>query len=78
MRLVRQVKITFLSGLSFCLRPSAKDQGITSVLVLVLVVLVLVLVLVDVVHHVVHFVIKRNLREKLLPSWDSNLGPSEH
>ena len=73
MRLVRQVKITFLSGLSFCLRASAKDQGITSVLVLVL-----VLVLVDVVHHVVHFVIKRNLREKLLPSWDSNLGPSEH
>ena len=45
----------------FCLRPLAKDQGITWV-----VVLVLVLVLV-VVHHLVHFLIKRNLSEKNYP-----------
>ena len=45
---------------SFCLRPSAKDQGITWV----------VLVL-----HLVHILIKRNLREKNLPSRDSKLGP---
>ena len=43
----------------FCLRPLVKDQGITWVVVVV-VVLVLVLVLCL----LVHFVIKRNLREK--------------
>ena len=37
---------------NFCLRPSAKDQGITSVVFLVVLV------------HLVHFLIKRNLREK--------------
>ena len=36
----------------FCLRPSAKDQGITFVFVVVL------------VHHLVHFLFKRNLSEK--------------
>ena len=41
----------------FCLRPSAKDQGITSVVVVVVVVVVLF-------HHLVYFPIKRNLREK--------------
>ena len=46
----------------FCLQPSAKDQGITCVVV------VLVLL------HLVHFLIKRNLREK---SRDSNLGPPD-
>ena len=40
----------------FSLRPSAKDQGITGV-----VVLVLVLVL---VHHLVHFLFRINLSEK--------------
>ena len=48
----------------FCLRPSAKDQGITwVVVVLVVAVVVLVLVLL----HLVHFLIKRNLREKKSP-----------
>ena len=39
----------------FCLRPSAKDQGITWVVVLVLLVVLLLLV---------HFLFKRNLSEK--------------
>ena len=47
----------------FCLRPSAKDQGITWVVVVVLVLVVLVLVLL----HLVHFLIKRNLRENKTP-----------
>ena len=62
--LVRQVsglkqitKVRFVAD--FCLRPSAKDQGITRV---VLVAAVLVLV-----HHLVHFLIKRNLSEKNSP-----------
>ena len=42
----------------FCLRPSAKDQGITLV-ILVLVVLVL--------HLLVHFLFKRHLSEKKSP-----------
>ena len=46
----------------FCLRPSAKDQGITLVVLVVL-------------HHLVHFLIKRYLVKKYLPSWDSNRGP---
>ena len=41
----------------FCLRPSAKDQGITWVVVLVVV-----------LHHLVHFHYKRNLSEKKSPS----------
>ena len=45
---------------NFCLRPPAKDQGITRVVVDVDVVVVLVLVL----HHLVHFLFKRNLSEK--------------
>ena len=44
---------------NFCLRPSAKHQGITWV-----VVVVLLLVLVLVVLHLVHFLITRNLRGK--------------
>ena len=43
----------------FCLRPLAKDQGITSVAVVVFVVVVAV-----VVRHLVHFLFKRNLSEK--------------
>ena len=43
----------------FCLRPSAKDQGITSVGVVVVVILLLLLL----VLYLVHFLIKRNLRE---------------
>ena len=39
----------------FCLRPWAKDQGITWVGVVLLLVLV---------HHLVHFLFKRNLKEK--------------
>ena len=39
----------------FCLRPSARDQGITCLVDLVLVVLV---------RHLVHFLFKRNLSEK--------------
>ena len=52
----------------FFLQPSAKDQGITWVVV----VLVLVLVLV----HLVHFLFERNLSEKKYPGWESNRGPS--
>ena len=43
--------------MAFCLRPSAKDQGITWV----------VLVVVLVLHHLVHFLFKRNLSEKKSP-----------
>ena len=53
--------------LYFCLRPSTKEQGITQVVV-VLVVL----------FHLSHFFIKRALREKILPSCDTNLGPLLH
>ena len=52
----------------FCLQPSAKDQGITRVVV---VLLVLVLVL-----HLVHFFIKRNLREKNSPQTGYKPGTS--
>ena len=41
--------------LTFCLRPSAKDQGITWVVAVLLVLLV---------HHLVHFLLKINLCEK--------------
>ena len=50
----------------FCLRPSAIGQGIAWVVVLLVVVL-----------HLVHFLIKRNLREKFLPGPDLNLGPPD-
>ena len=53
----------------FCLRPLAKDQGITRVVVVLLVLLVL--------HLLVYFLIKRNLREKISPSRYSNLGPPD-
>ena len=43
-----------LSNNRYCLRPSAKDQGITWVVV----------VLVVLLHHLVHFLIKRNLNAK--------------
>ena len=43
-----------------CLRPTAKDLGITRV---------------DVVFHLSHFLFKRNLSEKYLPGRDSNRGP---
>ena len=55
----------------FCLRPLAKDQGITWVFVVVLVVVLVVH------HHLVHFLFKRNLSEKNIPDWESNRGPSE-
>ena len=50
--------------LPFCLRPSAKDKGITWVVVLVVL-----------VHHLVHFLIKRNLSGKKfsragIQTWD--------
>ena len=51
--------------LYFCLRPSAKDQGITWAVVVVVLVLA---------HHLVHFLLKINLSE-FLPSWESNRGP---
>ena len=54
--------------LGFCLRPLAKDQGITSVVFVAIVV---------VVHHLVHFLFKRNLSEKNLPDLESNRGPSD-
>ena len=44
----------------FCLWPSAKEQGITQVVVLVVVGLVLVLVLV--LFHLYHFLFKRDLK----------------
>ena len=47
-----------------CLRPSAKDQGITWVVHLV------------VLHHMVHFLFKRNLNEKNYPWLGNELGPS--
>ena len=50
----------------FCLRPSAKDQGIVVVVVVVLA-----------LHYLVHFVFKRNLSEKNLPEWESNWGPPD-
>ena len=50
---------TLLMKAHFCLRPSAKDQGITWVLVVVLLLLL--------VHHLVHFLLKRNLSEKNSP-----------
>ena len=46
-----------------CLRPSAKDQGITRVFFVV------------VLFHFSHFLFKRNLSEKTLPSRESNRGP---
>ena len=49
----------------FCLRPSTKDQGITWV--------VLVVVL---VHHLVHFLIKRNLSKKNSPAQWFKTGTS--
>ena len=45
----------------FCLRPSAKDQGITSVVLALL----------------VHFLFKRNLSEKNLPDRELNQGSSD-
>ena len=61
----REVPSSNLPGTrAFCLWPSAKDQGITWVVVVVLLVLVLVLVL---VHHLVHFLLKINLSEKNIP-----------
>ena len=45
----------FITYIHFCLRPSAKDQGITWVVVLL------------VVLHLVHFLTKRNLRGKNSP-----------
>ena len=45
---------------NFCLWPSAKDQGITGVVVVVL--------------HLVHFLIKTNLREKNYPQPDPQSG----
>ena len=56
---------TILTPFNFCLRPSAKDQGITWVL--------LVLV---VVHHLAHFLFKRNLSCTNLPDLELNRGPS--
>ena len=49
----------------FCLRPSAKDQGITWVVVVVVL-----------VHHLFHFLIKRNLRLKNSPQPGFELGTS--
>ena len=47
----------------FCLWPSAKDQGITQVVVSV------------VLFNLSHFLFKRNLSEKILPHCESNQGP---
>ena len=52
---------------AFCLRPSAIDQGITWVVVVVVV-----------VHHLVHFLFKRNLSVKNLPDWESNRALQIH
>ena len=49
---------------TFCLRPSTKDQGITWVVLVVLAVL----------HHLVHYLIKRNLSEKKSPWLGIELG----
>ena len=46
----------------FCLRPSAKDQGITQVVVVVAVVFLLLVF--PLVHYLVHFLFIINLREK--------------
>ena len=54
----------FVRVVCFCLRSSAKDQWITWVVLLVVLVL----------HLLVNFLIKRNLREKILPYQHSNLG----
>ena len=53
---------------SFCLRPLAKDQGIT------LVVVVLLLVVVLVVNHLVHFLLKINLSEKHFSLLGNRIG----
>ena len=58
-------KFAVAISMNFFLWPSAKDQGITWVVV------------VELILHLVHFLSKRNLREKILPSWDSNLGPAD-
>ena len=52
---LNEIRIMFLLS-HFCLWPLAKDQGITWVVVVVHVVLVL--------HHMVHFLIKRNFKRK--------------
>ena len=57
-------------GSHFCLRPSAKDQGIIWVVVVILL-LLLVLVL-----HLVHFLSKRSLREKNSPQLGFEPGTS--
>ena len=60
-----QLKVVYLTHCyHFCLRPSAKDQGITLVVLLVLLVL----------HLLVHFLIKRYLREKNSPQPDPPSG----
>ena len=59
------LKLSFDPCLLFCQRPSAKDQGITWVLV----------VLVLVVHHLVHFLLKIHLSEKNSPFLGNEPGP---
>ena len=61
---------------SFCLRPSAKDQGITLVVVVVVVVLVVLVLVLVLVLHLVHFLIKRNLKEKKSPKLGIEPGTS--
>ena len=63
--------LLFLNLSYFCLRPSAKDQGITLIVDVVILAPVLVLV-----HHLVQFLFNRNLSEKYLPDWELNCGPS--
>ena len=54
----------------FCLRPSAKDLGITGVVIVLF------------LFHLSHFLFKRNLSEKILPDWEIEPGsfgaPAKH
>ena len=52
-----------LSILSFCLRPSAEDQGFAWVVVVL------------VLFHFSHFLFKRNWNEKIIPDRESYRGP---
>ena len=61
-----RIRCTTGKFFSFCLRPSAKDLGITRVVVVL------------VLFHVSHFLIKRNLSEKNSSSERNQIGVLQH
>ena len=63
-------KLFFKVFRHFCLQPSAKDLGITGVVVLAVVLVLL--------FHLSHFLFKRNLSEKILPVRESFGTPAKH